>query len=142
MGKRNRGWDNVDSVRRASEHNKTCGRRGEHIGEEEYTYTEADFHACLLVHGWRHDVKNPAHYWATVDLWFKDAWPERYIDEQPMMDHSGQMEFKLQFFDWVRNLKRATDVGYQSAHHNPEHAVHHHAELTQLCKKGYMGGEA
>ncbi|KKM69362.1 hypothetical protein LCGC14_1451590 [marine sediment metagenome] len=131
-----------DNVKRVWQHNLTCKCPASHNKDGGHTYTEVDFHACLLVHGWRHDVANPAHYWATVDLWFKDAWPERYINGQPMADHSGQMEFKLQFFEWVRVLKPVTDVGYQSAHHNPEHAVHHHAELTQLCKKGYMGGEA
>ena len=73
--------------------------------KDKHTYTETHFHACLLVHGWKHDVVNPGNYWATIDLWFKDAWPERYVKDQPMNDHSGQMEFKLQFFSWVRNLK-------------------------------------
>ena len=124
----------MDKVKRCWQHNLTCKCRGYHNKDGGHTYTEADFHACLLVHGWRHDVVNPGFYWATIDLWFKDAWPERYINEQPMVDHSGQMEFKLQFFDWVRMFKPATHVF--AAHEK------YKTELTQLCKKGYMGGEA
>ena len=70
----------------------------------DHTYTEADFHACLLVHGWHCGMENPEAYWYSIDLWFKDAWPNRYVTQQPTGDHSGQMEFKLQFFSWVRRL--------------------------------------
>lgn len=68
-------------------------------------YSETDFHACLLAHGWHSGMENPTSYWWTVDLWFRKVWPERYIKSQDLLDNTGQMEFKLQYFSWIRQLK-------------------------------------
>ena len=81
-------------------------------------YTEADFHACLLVHGWtKHhsytDNNISFTYWQSVDNWFEKVWPERFIPDQrewvdardnPRCSYEGQMEFKIQFWTWGRKL--------------------------------------
>ena len=79
-----------------------------------HTYTEVDFFACLLIHGWDYESDFVSHYWPSVDEWFKQQWPDRWDTEEGICvrrkdgynwpAYQGQMEFKLQFFDWVRNL--------------------------------------
>ena len=108
-----------------------------------HKYNETDFHACLLVHGWRNNVQNPNAYWYSVDLWFKGAWPERYVDSQEINDHTGQMEFKLQYFTWVRALhqekSQILDVEHPNTFKRVQHPVDEkfidagHQILTQLC---------
>ncbi len=67
-------------------------------------YTEVEFHACLLAHGWNRGALNPSAYWYTIDMWFKKLWPDRFVEDQNIEDSGGQMEFKLQFFSWIREL--------------------------------------
>lgn len=76
-----------------------------------HMYTEVDFCACLLLHGWDHNEFSSG-YWAEVDKWFQQQWPDRYNSlykaSQPytkgLQDYEGQMEFKMQYFSWVRKL--------------------------------------
>ena len=89
------------------------------------TYTEEEFIACLLVNGWArfHDYDNSqTTYWQQVDAWFKKMWPDQFISDDRFPDDrfpividrvnqanshdttKGQMEFKMQFWNWGRAL--------------------------------------
>ncbi len=72
-------------------------------------YTECEFIACLLVNGWvkRHDFDNSQMtYWHVVDVWFQATWPDRWCARGPKERsiHTGQMEFKIQFWNWGREI--------------------------------------
>jgi len=73
------------------------------------TYTEEEFIACLLVNGWvkSHDYDNSQMtYWQQVDVWFKGTWPDRWAcsDAGSRDTTRGQMEFKIQFWSWGREI--------------------------------------
>ncbi len=94
-----------------------------------YEYTEIDFMACLLIHGWGVKEDFTSHYWARIDEWFKQQWPDRWSTEHPAeqphlygnhTNYEAQMEFKLQFFSWVRTLPQK--AAYRT---RPDHIVPH-----------------
>jgi len=62
-----------------------------------HVYTEVEFHACLLVNGFGGKYE----YWDRVDEWFKFVWPERFDYRAEAKTMCKQMEFKVQFFNWV-----------------------------------------